>query len=65
MTKNSKDIKLTSGQAIDLPVRTWYRIQNSGSENMVFIEIKTGHYFKENDIESLKGRLWQGLMNQS
>ena len=37
VTKNSKDIKLTLAQAIDLPVRTWYRIQNRGSENMVFI----------------------------
>lgn len=52
MTKNSKDIELTSGQAIDLLVRTWYRIQNRGSENMVFIEIQTGDYFKEDDIES-------------
>ena len=52
VTKNSKDIGLTSGQAIDLPVRTWYHIQNKGSENMVFIEIQTGDYFKEDDIES-------------
>ena len=65
MTKNSKDIELTSAQAIDLPVRTWYRIQNRGSENMVFIKIQTGDYFKEGDIESLKGQLWQELMNQS
>ena len=52
MTKNSKGIELTPAQAIDLPVRKWYRIQNRGSENMVFIEIQTGDYFKENDIES-------------
>ena len=52
MTKNSKDVELTSAQAIDLPVRTWYRIQNRGSVNMVFIEIQTGDYFKEDDIES-------------
>ena len=52
MTKNSKDIKLTSGQAIDLPVRTWYQIQNKGSENMVFIEIQTVDYFKKDDIEN-------------
>lgn len=52
MTKNSKDIELTSGQPIDLLVRTWYHIQNRGSENMVFIEIQTVDYFKEDDIES-------------
>lgn len=52
MTKNSKDIELTSDQTIDLPVRTWYCIQNRGSENMVFIEIQTDYYFKEDDIES-------------
>lgn len=55
MTKNSRGIELTSAQAIDLPVRTWYRIQNKGSENMVFIEIQTGDYFKEDDIKSSEG----------
>jgi len=51
VTKNNEDIELISGQAIDLPVRTWHRIRNPGTEDMVFIEVQTGDYFGEDDIE--------------
>ncbi len=51
VTKNGKDRTLTSGQAIDLPVGTWHRIRNPGDDNLVFIEIQTGDYFGEDDIE--------------
>ncbi|MFA4915805.1 MAG: phosphomannose isomerase type II C-terminal cupin domain [Syntrophales bacterium] len=51
LTNNGEDIELTSGQAIDLPVKTWHRIRNPGKENMVFIEVQTGDYFGEDDIE--------------
>lgn len=54
VTKNNKDINLISGQAIDLPVQTWHRIRNPGADNMVFIEVQTGDYFGEEDIERLK-----------
>jgi mannose-6-phosphate isomerase-like protein (cupin superfamily) len=54
VTKNNKDINLISGQAIDLPVRTWHRIRNPGVDNMVFIEVQTGNYFGEEDIERLE-----------
>lgn len=51
VTKNSEDIELTPGQAVDLPVQTWHRVRNPGLENMVFIEVQTGDYFGEDDIE--------------
>ncbi len=51
LTKNGHEIELTSGQAIDLPVGSWHRIRNSGEENLVFIEVQTGDYFGEDDIE--------------
>ena len=51
MTKNGKEIELTTGQSIDLPVGSWHRIRNPGEENLVFIEIQTGDYFGEDDIE--------------
>lgn len=50
-TRNGKDIELTAGQAIDIPVRTWHRIRNPGPAEMVFIEVQTGDYFEEDDIE--------------
>jgi mannose-6-phosphate isomerase len=51
VTKNGKPYELASGESIDLPVGTWHRIQNPCSENMVFIEVQTGDYFGEDDIE--------------
>jgi len=51
VTQNDEDIELVSGQAIDLPVGTWHRIRNPGPDNLVFIEVQTGDYFGEDDIE--------------
>lgn len=51
LTKDSEEIELATGQAMDLPVRTWHRIRNAGTENLVFIEVQTGDYFGEDDIE--------------
>jgi mannose-6-phosphate isomerase len=36
---------------VDLPVGTWHRIRNPGPDNLVFIQIQTGDYFEEDDIE--------------
>ncbi len=51
VTRDGEEIRLSAGQAIDLPLKAWHRIQNSGDENMVFIEVQTGDYFGEDDIE--------------
>ena len=51
VTKNGEEIERGPGQAIDLPVGTWHRVRNPGSQNMVFIEVQTGDYFGEDDIE--------------
>ncbi|MGA1871382.1 MAG: glycosyltransferase [bacterium] len=51
VTRNGEDTILKPGEAVDIPVKTWHRIRNSGKENMVFIEIQTGDYFGEDDIE--------------
>jgi mannose-6-phosphate isomerase len=49
--KNGEAIELTSGQALDIPVQTWHRVRNPGMANLVFIEVQTGQYFGEDDIE--------------
>jgi len=51
VTLDGKDIPLKAGEAVDLPLQAWHRIQNPGEENMVFIEVQTGSYFGEDDIE--------------
>lgn len=51
VTLNGQYVHLGPNEAIDLPQGAWHRIQNSGAENLVFIEIQTGAYFGEDDIE--------------
>jgi len=51
VTKNGHDIELSVGQSVDIAVKSWHRIRNPGNRNIVFIEIQTGDYFGEDDIE--------------
>lgn len=49
-----QEIHLKAGQAIDIPLQAAHRIQNPHeSQKLVFIEIQTGTYFGEDDIERL------------
>jgi mannose-6-phosphate isomerase len=38
------------GVTIDVPTRTPHRIENLGSDDLVFIEVQQGDYFGEDDI---------------
>jgi len=51
VTRNQEEISLRKGQAFDIPQGTWHRIMNSGTQNLIFIEVQTGDYFGEDDIE--------------
>jgi mannose-6-phosphate isomerase-like protein (cupin superfamily) len=51
ITREGEEIKLSSGEAIDIPQGSWHRIKNLGNTNLIFIEIQTGEYFGEDDIE--------------
>jgi len=51
VTLNEKDHRLQAGQSVEIPVSTWHRIQNPGTGPLEFIEIQTGTYFGEDDIE--------------
>lgn len=54
VTLEKEMIKRQSTQAIDIPKGAAHRIENPGSTNMAFIEIQTGDYFGEDDIERLE-----------
>ncbi|OPZ59919.1 MAG: Alginate biosynthesis protein AlgA [Deltaproteobacteria bacterium ADurb.Bin510] len=45
---------LGPGQAIDIPVEAAHRIENLGTEPVVFIEVQQGSYFGEDDIVRLQ-----------
>lgn len=60
VNRGGRNIDLMAGQAIEIPVRTWHRIGNPDPEELCFIEVQTGDYFGEDDIERLEddyGRL--------
>ena len=51
VTLNEKQIVLKQGEAIDVPQGAWHRVRNQGEDEVIFIEIQTGEYFGEDDIE--------------
>jgi glycosyltransferase involved in cell wall biosynthesis/quercetin dioxygenase-like cupin family protein len=51
VTLDGRQIALRAGQAIDIPRGCWHRIQNPGVEDTVLVEVQTGDYFGEDDIE--------------
>ncbi len=51
VTLNDDFVDLGPGEAVDIPQTTRHRIENIGSTDLVFVEIQTGTYFGEDDIE--------------
>ena len=42
------------GETVDVEIGQLHRIGNNGSEELIFIEIQTGTYFGEDDIERVE-----------
>jgi mannose-6-phosphate isomerase-like protein (cupin superfamily) len=54
VTLNDVEILVETGEAIEIGVRDAHRVENPSShELLIFIEIQTGDYFGEDDIERL------------
>lgn len=53
-TINEEIIHCKAGRAMDIPRMALHRIENNGATNLIFIEIQTGDYFGEDDIERLE-----------
>ncbi|MFC2171819.1 phosphomannose isomerase type II C-terminal cupin domain [Acidobacteriota bacterium] len=52
VTRNKELIRVKDGEAVDIPRRAWHRVKNPGrKKDLVFIEVQTGTYFGEDDIE--------------
>jgi mannose-6-phosphate isomerase len=54
VTLDGQEVRLTAGKTVDVPAGTAHRIENVGSESLVFIEIQRGPYLGEDDIERLQ-----------
>lgn len=60
VTLDGNTIAVRRGDAVDIPIGTAHRIQNTGSVPLVFVEVQHGDYFGEDDIVRLEddyGRL--------
>lgn len=42
--------------AVDIPAKKTHRLENSAAGNLVIIEVQTGEYFGEDDIERLEDK---------
>ncbi len=53
VTIDGEESPVTVSTTVDVPVGTAHRIHNTGDDSLVFIEVQTGSYFGEDDIERL------------
>ena len=53
VTLNGTEYLVRTGESIDIPLGSAHRIENSQAESLCIIEIQTGDYFGEDDIERL------------
>ncbi|HXH68952.1 MAG TPA: phosphomannose isomerase type II C-terminal cupin domain [Pyrinomonadaceae bacterium] len=55
VTLNGKEFLVKKGEDVNVPVGTAHRVENpDAQELLIFIEIQTGDYFGEDDIERLE-----------
>ena len=50
ITLDGKVNKYSKGETVLIPKGIKHRIENKGSEKIIFIEVQTGSYFGEDDI---------------
>ncbi len=54
ITLNGVVSELGAGQTVDIGIGDLHRIENIGSDDVVFIEVQSGSYFGEDDIERIE-----------
>ncbi len=53
VTIDGRELVVTAGQAVDVPVGSAHRIENVGDDELLFVEVQHGEYFGEDDIVRL------------
>jgi len=54
VTLDGKVIKVSRGSIITVPQGCAHRMSNTGESELIFIEVQTGSYFGEDDIERIE-----------
>ena len=60
VTLDGKESEIDPGAAVDIPSGVAHRVHNTGTADLVFVEVQHGDYFGEDDIVRLEddfGRL--------
>ena len=47
---------LSVGSSLDIPQKAKHRVQNYSEENLIFIEVQTGEYCDDDDIERFEDK---------
>ncbi len=53
VTLDGRTISLTGGDSVDVPSGAAHRVENPGTDDLVFIEVQRGAYLGEDDIVRL------------
>ena len=54
VTINGEISKVGPGDSVDFGIGVLHRIHNVGTEDVIFVEVQTGTYFGEDDIERVE-----------
>lgn len=54
VTLNDDEVKVREGESVNIKRGTLHRVMNQADTNLVFIEVQTGEYFGEDDIERIE-----------
>ena len=54
VTINGEIKEVGPGQTVEFGIGVLHRIANTGSEEIIFVEVQTGTYFGEDDIERIE-----------
>ncbi|HOS97518.1 MAG TPA: phosphomannose isomerase type II C-terminal cupin domain [Deltaproteobacteria bacterium] len=54
VTVNGKELVLSPGGSIDVPIGALHRVESASDVPLVFIEVQQGEYFGEDDIVRLE-----------
>ena len=54
VTNNGEVRPIAPGDTVDFGIGVLHRISNTSKENIIFVEVQTGTYFGEDDIERIE-----------
>lgn len=63
VTLNDREVMVRVGEAIDIKIGDAHRVENIGSESLVFIEVQRGDYLGEDDIVRLQDDFGRSPVN--